>query len=518
VEAELAGVVTTSPAEADAGSDYYYDAHGRRVEFAPIYEGWFGDKRYPPRYARAIGENAAMLAFELFLYWYDPHSNAVDWQYPDLGAKFSSNEVVRFDDNMQMTNFLLHPLAGGAHYGLSRLNGLGIPASFGAAALSSTLYEGVFEWREVVSINDLIVTPIAGMAVGETLFQLGNYLNSRVEKPTRELNEEVGPQVFGQRLARVTLGLPRRAHDIVDEPAPPPIVEDDNLGLSSAYAHEFRAHFGVAAVTNDRHELGENYVLRFQTRLAAMPGFLRAGHIDTWFWSGNFTSIATRIGFDDRLRDVDVTIDAHVFGHYHQALDVGKGGVRGTALELAGHTALHYTERWLFDRRDHYAALHVMGPIGTLWLCAGKTELRLSADVSPDFAAIRSLAYEKWVERYGATGTKSSLLLHGYYNAWGVSTGASAALRSHDVSLSTEARFGHYESIDGLERFREKVTEEPHDYDDVLELGATLAFEPRASAFSARLDFAHVGRASKMGPFSAPRYDQSVGVSVGARF
>src|SRR5690348_4292682 len=91
-------MVTCSPtlAKAEPPVDYFIDTRGHRVEFKPVYEGWFGDGRYRPNYGRAIGENATMLVFELFLYWYDPNQNSVDWQYPNLGQKFSSGEVVRF--------------------------------------------------------------------------------------------------------------------------------------------------------------------------------------------------------------------------------------------------------------------------------------------------------------------------------------------------------------------------------------------------------------------------------------
>src|SRR5690242_17160526 len=37
--------------------DYFVDQTGRRIEFKPVYEGWFGDRRYPPNYGRAVGEN-----------------------------------------------------------------------------------------------------------------------------------------------------------------------------------------------------------------------------------------------------------------------------------------------------------------------------------------------------------------------------------------------------------------------------------------------------------------------------
>lgn len=481
-----------------------------------MYDGFFGSERYRPRYVRAALENAGLLAFEFVLYWWQPASNTIDWQFPDLGAKLTSGESVRFDDNMERTNWTLHPVAGGMHYGFTRANGFGIPASFFAAALSSTLYEAVFEWREVVSINDLIVTPFAGMALGEFLFHLGDYLNSEPVRP-RMLDEVVGLGPLGRDVAGGTFGFVRRTHDPGDEPRLP-LLADDSLGYSSAYAHRFRLLAGYDMVANDQGKTGSLAVVSAGAELAAMPGFLRPGRISTWFSNGNFTSMDVRVAFDSDLRDVDLLVDSHLFGHFAQSFDAVAGGMSGSAHELAVHTALHYVDRWLLGRRDTYPMLHLLGPVGTFWIGHGPTMVRLSADVSPDFAAPRSLAYESWSNRFGMQGTKTSLQSHSYYFAWGVSAGASTTVSFHGLTLGARGRYGHYESIDGAERAVEEVTREPHNTDDILELAGTLGYEPPRSVFSVGVTAAHFARLSNMAPVTTVRSDQRVGVAVGLAF
>jgi hypothetical protein len=461
--------------------------------------------------------NGGMLAFELFLYWYDPAVNTVDWQFPNLWDKLAHRSIARFDDNLETTNWLLHPTAGAFHYGLTRVNGFGVLPSFGAAAASSMLYEVVFEWKEIISINDLVVTPFGGMAVGEVFFQLGNYLNSRQPRP-RRLNEVTGAGEFGRNVSSATLGLPRHTNNKLDDPPAAPLVPDDNLGLSSAYAHRFDVFMGGDFVANDEGDTGAVTALGATSEIVSMPGFLRPGKFDTWFWGGNFTRLALRLSFDSSLREFDLQADAHLFGYFEQDIHAVAGGRRGHASELGFHTMLHYSERALFDRRDQYGLVHLLGPVGNWWFERGSARFRLGADVAPDFAAPLSLAYGAWTEEFGPEGTKSSLLSHGYYFAWGASAGAHASVAMNGGSLAVNARYGRYESIDGFERMQEQVTREVHMNDEILELGAALSLEPRGTPLTLRMEAAHIGRRSAMPPVTVQRSDQRLGVSLGVRF
>lgn len=496
---------------------YFVDDEGNRVEFRPLYDGWFDSDRYERRYVRAALMNAGMLAFELFIYWYDPNSNTVDWQFPDLGSKLSERSVARFDDNLTRTNWLLHPTAGGVHYGLTRVNGFGVLPSFGVAAASSALYEALFEWREIISINDLIVTPVGGMAVGEAFFQLGNYLNSRQPRP-RKLHEVTGAGEFGRRMGSMTFGLPRHANDALDGPPPAPLVPDDALGLSSAYTHRFDVFMGESFVANDEGKIGAVTVLGASSEIIALPGFLRAGRFGTWFGNGNFSRLAVSGAFDDGLREFSFAAGAHLFGHYEQNLRPRPGGLHGTAYEIAGLTALHYSERSMLHRYDQYALVHLLAPTVNVWLECGPAHLRFDVDLAPDFAAPMSLAYEPWTDAFGREGTKSSLLSHSYYFAWGLSAGAHASVAVDDVSVGLKARYGRYESIDGIERMQEEVTRDVHLRDSILEAAGRLAFEPKGTPVSLRIDADVVRRRSEMAPVTVRRSDYRIGGVLGIRF
>jgi hypothetical protein len=76
-----------------------------------------------------------------------------------------------WDEDVWWLNYVTHPYWGGAYYIQARERGLNRAQSFWYSALISTLYEyGAEALAEPVSIQDLVVTPVAGFLVGEYLF------------------------------------------------------------------------------------------------------------------------------------------------------------------------------------------------------------------------------------------------------------------------------------------------------------------------------------------------------------
>jgi hypothetical protein len=77
-----------------------------------------------------------------------------------------------WDHDAWAVNYLLHPYWGGAYYTRARERGLDGTQAFWYAALLSTFWEyGTEALSEPVSIQDMIVTPVAGSLVGEFLFR-----------------------------------------------------------------------------------------------------------------------------------------------------------------------------------------------------------------------------------------------------------------------------------------------------------------------------------------------------------
>jgi hypothetical protein len=493
---------------------FYLDSRGARVPFEPMYERWFGSSRYTLSPVRTVLENIALLGMEASLYWVNWRSSTVDWQYPDLAAKLSSREAFRFDDNLLTTNYVFHPFAGTTHYVVTRANGFGVLGGFAGAVGSSAVYELVLEWKEVVSMNDLVVTPFGGMAMGEFFYQLGNYLNS--EPPSGRSHAGVGEALH--QSVKATVGLPRDLHNAIDTPRPPPSVPRDNLGLSSAYWHRFRVLAAVESLSNHRGLFGPLVGWDGSFELAALPGFLRVGQFERGFSNGNFTSFNVRLAFAGEAHDSELSFDSHLFGHYQQDFRATAHGKRGYANEAALGVGLDYLTRTANGQSDAYGVVHLLRPTERVWVTLGPLLLNFNLDLAADFAGVHSIAYETYVEPYSPEGSKSSLLRHGYAHSWGFSGGTGAALQADGLELGARARWGRYESIEGAERYEEDVTREPHGSETLLKVAAYLRVEPARSLFSGKVELARDLRFSSLGALDEQRSENRFLTALGLRF
>ena len=134
---------------------------------------WAAAARLPACDHRVDG----VLAIGTVWYWKSPSANTANYDFNSPLDKLSL-DAMRFDNNKFVTNMALHPVAGSAYYALARLNHLSVPVSAAFAVGYSTIWEYVLEWREKASINDLIVTPLGGVALGEGFYRLIDYMGS----------------------------------------------------------------------------------------------------------------------------------------------------------------------------------------------------------------------------------------------------------------------------------------------------------------------------------------------------
>jgi hypothetical protein len=403
------------------------------------------------------------------------------------------------------TNHLLHPLAGSAFYGFSRVNGLGVGASFGYAALASIGWEFGLEYREQASINDLIFTPFGGMALGEHLFQLGAYLNSAP-----------GRGSGFSRVASVTFGLPQRLHDWLDRRSAPGEPPADHLGLSTAYSHGFLLGYYHALVENsDRTERLQGFQL--ESEIVAMPGVLRPGRFTKPFADGNWTELRWRMAWGENgLDDVDLWVRSDLVGLYQQAIDTRHQGA-GAMMALA--SALRFNQRDIAGHPDRFAIAHLPGPHAGLWLVRGA--LRAAADFSlhGDFAGVDPLAYDEWRGPAEVDGIKTILARHDYYYALGYSLHARARLAYGAAEVSGHASFGAYDSIEGIDRWQYRVTRDVPMHDSLFEYGASLGYRrPLATAVAVRLGFENLRRSGKMGDEHAMFDERRASAILGVSF
>jgi hypothetical protein len=387
---------------------YYLDPARGPAPFEPEYERWFGESRRPARYGRAAIELAGVLAVGTSYYWIVSDPNKQDWDYIDLRDR-SLHVEVKFDNNMFRTNFLLHSLAGTMSYWLSRANGLDVYRSSAAAFLSSAMFEFVLEWLEKPSINDLVTTPLAGVAAGEFFFHLGDYLNSAF-----------GHDNAVQRVLAYSIGAPQGINSAM-EGTDAPLGTRDALGYSAAYWHKFSVGYGIADVANDRGAQGTVHDLLFDAKLVAMPGFLQPGRFSINFDQGNFTEARLRTSIaNGLLQDVDLWFGSNLVGHYRQNYTGSPNALVGSGAMLAASVDMRYVDRWLLNRRDQFAMFHFLGPSGKVWFgLGGGLMAQAEARLHLDFAGVTSPAYKQLVAQHGPEGTKTVLQLQDYYQGFG---------------------------------------------------------------------------------------------------
>lgn len=83
-----------------------------------------------------------------------------------------------WDSDQPIFNYILHPYAGAAYYMSARSQGFNVLGSLAYGAFISTVFWelGIECFNEVPSIQDLIVTPIGGMVMGEAFYLLKRHI------------------------------------------------------------------------------------------------------------------------------------------------------------------------------------------------------------------------------------------------------------------------------------------------------------------------------------------------------
>ena len=139
---------------------------------------------YPPPYRdwRRLGYTSSMyigatvVAFGIL--WVMPESTT-NWDKEEIKEKgliWKWKENVKagpvWDEDDWVLNWITHPYSGGIYYMTARSSGFTVLESFGYSTIMSTFFweYGIEAFAEVPSIQDLIITPVVGSAVGEGFF------------------------------------------------------------------------------------------------------------------------------------------------------------------------------------------------------------------------------------------------------------------------------------------------------------------------------------------------------------
>jgi hypothetical protein len=461
--------------------------------------------REPPRHLRTLIEEAASILGGTIWYWLDRERQVADWDYPSLGERLTF-EAWRFDHNPFGINFIWHPIDGAGFHAIARSNHLGL---LGAALYgfgTSMAWEYLLEFREKISINDVIVTPGAGIAMGEFFHWLGRYLQG------------APPRGLGHQVARWTFAPLHAAHDALDGRVASEPGALDALGLPADIWHRFDVGLGLARATPDGVAAGPRLEVRelaIAGRLAALPGYRAPVRLRRRFADGNLTALAARIASSGDGVGLEVRADTMLLGYHAQDPTPG-GGVR--AVTIGAALALDYRRDRFGEFVDRVGLMHLPGPGLDLYEAGRGWHAAASLRAHLDLAGLHAAAYPAWRAAHPDLDGTPILEKQGYYYGWGGSLRAALELGLGPLDVAAVAAFGRFASIRGLDRNQEQIEDDVAAADDVLDLEVAVGVRPGVGPLRIELRAARARRSSEVGDVAARQGLDRASVAVGARF
>ncbi len=499
-----------SPRPQSLTGEMYLSQGGRWINFEQEYDNFLGVRRRR-HFGRAITEELAELTLGGVWYMAQKDFNKPDWFFKATfgGAvqKFTTFDLVRFDNNTFVFNQMWHPLAGMGYYMFARTNNFGPGTSFLFAVTGSTVWEYILELPEQVSINDQIVTSVGGTAIGEVVYNLGEYFNS-----------PYSADELDQRILTAPFGSLRWIHNYLDRrnPSAPPVLRPHRRvywPTFRLYAGAFHRGDSAAVSTPVLASVG------LTTELAAMPGYQRPGQFDRYFDVGNFTRLDLDTSFGEHGYDAfSLYAQAMMFGYYKQDISEEAHRRRGYSLALGEATSYQFQDYADADVGDQYAMAHLAGPALDFTMFSGPLRARLQVAGFADFATLHSLAFPQYAARYDTSGIRTDLTHKGYYFAYGATIRPRLTLYWGRLGLGAELQWGRYWGFNGRDRNQEQVTHEIDLEDSLARLDAWADIPTPLDWLDLRLTYMARTRQSTADQFDTTQSFQELGARVQYRF
>jgi hypothetical protein len=402
-----------------------------------------------PDHAPNLWLTAAEVGFGLgagTLWYVLDRRNVLDWDHPNIKARLNG-DAWRYDSNDFAINQLGHPLSGAYFHAIARSNELGFWGSGLTSVTSSMLWEHVVEFNEKASINDVLMTPLGGIPIGEFAHKLGVHL------------AETQPRTSLGRIVAATLGPTVAINDAFNGRTRCAAPSARRCG----YWHEFELGLEVARLKEPAGTTSVAERLTFAGTLVSLEGYRTAPQLTRWFHEGEISrlSLAAERGSDTFAGQLDA--ETLLAGLHHQRMSdatprsegVAFTGALALAYRLRGGRALGYDDR--------QGLLHLPGPAVDLFAEHHGLGTELRARAAYDFVSLSSLATPGWLSEHAAEPsfrTKTVLQREGYFFGWGPYAQLSLKAWAGPLWLAGSWTKGRYDSSEGLDRAQESLTDD----------------------------------------------------------
>lgn len=428
------GLVATSAAAQDAPDTHEENATFRYVE--PM----------QTHYLRPMVEEVAALLAGLGHYYIERETNSLDWDntydWEGLESKLDGSGY-SFDTNYFDTNFLSHPGSGTIYYWLARGNRMSVMTALAFAFASSAVWEYAGEFREQVSVNDVFVTPLAGLAIGETTTQLGAFFDRSCETTAN--------RVLGSVFAPS-----KTAHDLADGAELARTGSCDRYGFAKSGEHRFVMRSSGAGVFQDG---GSNV---FETRFGVDLGvknLTSVGHLgrglDT-FHDGNVAELSASAALSHGgVSNVRIAVRNLPAGiHFHDNTGTRKREV------IFGPVVRATYQSHRFDRATSRftRSFFIDAPAVAVEYAEQSAGIRFDASLTAggSLGGIDSTAQAAYLEYGREEALPSVARERGYNHVVGLVLAPRLRLRTPHVELGAELDSHRAWSIRFLDRYRGK--------------------------------------------------------------
>ncbi|MDD8020008.1 MAG: DUF3943 domain-containing protein [Acidobacteriota bacterium] len=454
--------------------------------------------RQPAR-SRATIELLAMMSVSGIDYWRQYSQFLEDWQFHltwhDQKKRFLTLQANRFDHNNFSLNWR-HSLAGMLYYQLARSNNLPWWNSMFYSIGGSLFWEYIVEWREVISINDNILTGFGGYMLGESWFQIGRYFLNSPRKPLHYLSW-LNPFIRINGWLEEKKSLSPHFH--------PFNYQVQDVFLLAGYRNSPTSTSGGNT---------GNMFFRFGSQIFTEPLYGLPGKINETFKNPFYTQLDYSLMYHGQSRE-ELELEARVipWGKFIQNISEDKKGYSliyglGSAFHTyvkrpvtdydAGQVKINDPEGFHFeeprDFRDKLSAVHLLGPVfdgkyyGHKWSC------RLTAEAYFSFGMINALALNKYSLDHDVQGMKTTVTCYGYYYALGPALGTSVEIAYSPVRLRGFVNYVYYRSIQGLAELQSQLEDDSAIKDSRWHTGLQLLCQLPVSNLSLFTSIEWVGR------------------------
>jgi hypothetical protein len=430
-----------------------------------------------PKTWRALIEETVLLTASTIDYWGAYSKFTADWQFTwaAFGQKFFTAQSPKMDSNAFWFNWS-HAGAGAGYYTMARANGLDSGVSTLFSFVTSAVWETFTEWRELISINDMLFTTFGGPAVGEPLYQVSSYFSHK-----KGLVNALAGFVFNPFLT---------ANDWFDRRS--------GLAANSAAQpgwHRFNIYAGLkedkispsgTTAADVSGPVYRQFNLGFDMETDASPGAGGESRERDFQWETLSSRAMMDLSFSSAgLEEFRIRTSAVLFGGSSSAVAADAGGsLRGDSISLGYGTAFEVLKKrsvaW-YDSNNEVPEggsaaagdsrffrptptaftdkLSVISPLGaalTVSRFGTRFDLRWTSAAYGDFALVNALAYNLFTESHDTSGVKTTLLNWGYYYALGMTLASDAAVDWRQWRFRGEVSWQFYNSIQGQDRYQYK--------------------------------------------------------------